>query len=210
MEWRPAGWTVCLPLLIFSYTIKSRSSLLAPAHPGSPRKRAVKVKTVVVWWFLYDQKLDTHTKKWGHPYTTKITLYLQHVQHLSSIVKYQQTQDSCYFGLEELCVVAVALFVAAALPRSSHLLIFRFTSGADASVDGADFLTPFWNSTYTSTHKRADVLHEKGANLVFISTKFWGRASQRLWGLDSPIQQRGEMSTDEVYQKLKYFQNASD
>jgi len=42
IEWRPAGWSVCLPLLIFPCTIKSRSSLLAPAHPGGPRKRAVK------------------------------------------------------------------------------------------------------------------------------------------------------------------------
>ena len=29
---------MCLPLLIFPCTIKSRSSLLAPAHPGGPRK----------------------------------------------------------------------------------------------------------------------------------------------------------------------------
>ena len=42
MDWRPAGWSVCLPLLIFPCTIKSRSSLLALAHPGGPRKRAVK------------------------------------------------------------------------------------------------------------------------------------------------------------------------
>jgi len=42
MEWRPAEWSVCLPLLIFPCTIKSRSSLLAPAHPGGPGKRAVK------------------------------------------------------------------------------------------------------------------------------------------------------------------------
>ena len=38
----PAGWSMCLPLLISSCTIKSRSSLLAPAHPGGPGKRAVK------------------------------------------------------------------------------------------------------------------------------------------------------------------------
>jgi len=38
MEWRPAGRSVCLPLLIFPCTIKSRSCLLAPAHPGGPRK----------------------------------------------------------------------------------------------------------------------------------------------------------------------------
>jgi len=43
----PAGWSVCLPLLIFPCTIKSRSSLLAPAHPGGPGKRAVKW----LWWW---------------------------------------------------------------------------------------------------------------------------------------------------------------
>jgi len=42
MEWRPAGWSVCLPRLISPCTIKSRSSLLAPAHPDGPRKLAVK------------------------------------------------------------------------------------------------------------------------------------------------------------------------
>jgi len=44
MEYRyhPAGWSVCLPLLILHCTTKSRSSLLALAHPGGPRKRAIK------------------------------------------------------------------------------------------------------------------------------------------------------------------------
>jgi len=42
MEWRPDGWSVCLPLLIFPCTIKSRRFLLALAHPCGPRKRAVK------------------------------------------------------------------------------------------------------------------------------------------------------------------------
>jgi len=43
MKWRPAGQSVCLPLLVFPCTIKkSRSSLLAPAHPGGPGKRATK------------------------------------------------------------------------------------------------------------------------------------------------------------------------
>ena len=42
MEWRPAEWSVCLPLLISHCTIKSRSSLLAPDHPGDPGKRAIK------------------------------------------------------------------------------------------------------------------------------------------------------------------------
>jgi len=43
MEWRPAGLSVCLPLLIFPCTIKSRSSVLASAHPDGPGKRAVKL-----------------------------------------------------------------------------------------------------------------------------------------------------------------------
>jgi len=42
MEWRPAGWSVCLPLLIFPCIVKSRSSLLAPAHPGGPGKGPLK------------------------------------------------------------------------------------------------------------------------------------------------------------------------
>ena len=49
MEWRPAGWSVCLPLLIFPYTIKSRGSLLALSHPDGPGKRAVK--------WLYDNQI---------------------------------------------------------------------------------------------------------------------------------------------------------
>jgi len=42
IEESPAGWSVCLPLLIFPCTIKSTSSLLAPAHPGGRGKKAVK------------------------------------------------------------------------------------------------------------------------------------------------------------------------
>jgi len=42
MEWHPSGRSVCLPLLIFPCTIKSRSSLLAPAQTGRAGKRAVK------------------------------------------------------------------------------------------------------------------------------------------------------------------------
>jgi len=42
MDWGPAGWSVCLPLLIFPCTIKSRSSLLALADLGGPGKGAVK------------------------------------------------------------------------------------------------------------------------------------------------------------------------
>jgi len=57
MEWRPSGWSVCLPLLIFPCTIKSRSSLLAPSHPGGPGKRAVKW----LWWCLLSQSFSRLT-----------------------------------------------------------------------------------------------------------------------------------------------------
>jgi len=46
---------VCLPLLISPCTIKSRSSLLAPTHLGSPGKRAVKqlcVCVCVCWTYI--------------------------------------------------------------------------------------------------------------------------------------------------------------
>ena len=39
---RMVGVFASVRLLVFSCTIKSRSSLLAPADPGGPRKRAVK------------------------------------------------------------------------------------------------------------------------------------------------------------------------
>jgi len=52
MEWRPVGWSVCLPLLISPCTIKSRSSLLAPAHLGGPGQRAVKRLYACVCNFL--------------------------------------------------------------------------------------------------------------------------------------------------------------
>jgi len=50
MERRPSGWSVYLPLLIEPCTIKSRSLLLTPAHPGGPRKRAVKRLWCGVVW----------------------------------------------------------------------------------------------------------------------------------------------------------------
>jgi len=42
--------SLCLPLLVFPCTIKFRSSLLAPAHSGGPRKWAA--KDLCVWWLL--------------------------------------------------------------------------------------------------------------------------------------------------------------
>ena len=61
MEWRPARWSVCLPLLIFPCTIKSRSSLLAPAHPDGRRKRAVKWLRVCDYIIMHNN--NNHRKK---------------------------------------------------------------------------------------------------------------------------------------------------
>ena len=52
MEWHPAGWSVCLLLLIFPCSIKSRRSFLALAHLGGPGKRAVN-GCGVVWWVAH-------------------------------------------------------------------------------------------------------------------------------------------------------------
>jgi len=62
MECLPAGWSVCLPLFIFPCTTKSRSSLLALAHPGGHGKGAVKQlwcggmvwrwRMLCCWWEL--------------------------------------------------------------------------------------------------------------------------------------------------------------
>jgi len=80
MEWRPAGWSVCLPLLILPCTIKSRSSLLAPAHPGGPGKRAIEQ----LWcggggdrlpWYVnaFQYMLNTsHYTGWDQLFTTKL------------------------------------------------------------------------------------------------------------------------------------------
>ena len=66
----PSGWSVCLPLLIFPCTIKSRSSLLAPAHPGGPGKRAVKwLWCVSAWHWL------TLSFCLNHAYSPELTFW---------------------------------------------------------------------------------------------------------------------------------------
>jgi len=50
----PDGVAPTQMVLIFPGTIKSRSSLLAPAHPGGPKKMAIK------WLWLYYTMLTRH------------------------------------------------------------------------------------------------------------------------------------------------------
>jgi len=52
MEWHPAGWSVCLPLLIFPCTIKSRSFSSGTSSPGWSRKKGRKTVLVERLWYL--------------------------------------------------------------------------------------------------------------------------------------------------------------
>jgi len=66
MEWRPARWSVCLPLLIFPCTIKSRLQKFSSGtgSPGWPGKRAIKR----LWWWLcyqlFSLKLELPSVLW--------------------------------------------------------------------------------------------------------------------------------------------------
>ena len=70
MEWHPAGWSVCLPLLIFPCTIKPRSSLLALPHPGGPGKNGHKTLLCVcvcvcvcLLYFFYSYTVTMSSQK---------------------------------------------------------------------------------------------------------------------------------------------------
>ena len=71
---------VSLHLLIFPCTMKFRSSLLAPAHPGDPRKRAVKWLWCVAVVVINDRATTTTTILWPLYRTTfsALTLLVRH------------------------------------------------------------------------------------------------------------------------------------
>jgi len=48
MEWRPAGWSVCLPLLIFPLHHKVQKFSSGTSSPGWSRKKGRKTVVVVV------------------------------------------------------------------------------------------------------------------------------------------------------------------
>jgi len=88
MEWRPAGQSVCLPLLIFCCTIKSRGSLLALDHLGGPGKRVVKrlwcgglpVKQILKLAIIWQRFIGLHK---GVPESVHLH-YTTHLQKLHS------------------------------------------------------------------------------------------------------------------------------
>jgi len=65
MEWRLAGWSVCLPLLVFPCTIKSEVVFWDRLNRVVPEKK--RHKTLVVWWWrLWVKVLRLTQYKIGH------------------------------------------------------------------------------------------------------------------------------------------------
>jgi len=82
---------VCLPLLISPCTIKSRSSLLALAHPDGH-------KTVVVWYIclIHDMSLDIFTvtalcKKW-----CRVLILCNHSLHTTRNLAKRSHTSNCH------------------------------------------------------------------------------------------------------------------
>ena len=82
MEWHPAGWSMCLPLLIFPCTIKSRSSVLAPAHLGGRGKRAVKRS----WWMWSLMWMERMSYWFSERYDSRILIVVWLSSKVSSSV----------------------------------------------------------------------------------------------------------------------------
>ena len=107
MEWRPARWSVCLPLLIFPCTIKSRSSLLAPAHPGGPGKRAVNGCGVVVD-VTFGSVIDNAAHLWGQ--SPKPPFWVRELAFSSQtcpsqVVTFCQLRKKCFLRVAVLRLV---------------------------------------------------------------------------------------------------------
>jgi len=109
MEWRPAGWSVCLPLLIFPCTIKSRSAFLAPAHPDGPRKRAV--KRLCVCMCIYSKNVQAQQ----HPYQPRISMS-------------QSWRLSLVFLVHRLLMVTLCIIVGTALDQVLKLSMLSTSS----------------------------------------------------------------------------------
>ena len=104
MEWCPTGWSVCLPLLIFPCTIKSRSSLLAPSHPSGPGKRAVKQLCVCMDMTtsgptMLDACMLTMEMFVDFPFLPGVHLYV----HGCCCVLFKPGTAWCHFEIISLC-----------------------------------------------------------------------------------------------------------
>jgi len=136
MEWRPAGWSVCLPLLIFPCTIKSRSCLLAQAHPGGPRRRAAKRLWwcgVGIWtpsntWFLGPPESISQMPSWS------VQLLLQSALRCGLIIRRMQLKtihiettaplQQCWYCTDDddevLTLILETLYIPPILDTTTH------------------------------------------------------------------------------------------
>jgi len=121
IEWCPAEWSVCLPLLIIPCTIKSRSSLLAPAHPGGPGKRAVKRLCVYVVYCLPIKYLRSH-------WQLAMTPSCQHHQCVTWVFSYINSDASMRRTFWELCPLLYCVRSAAFVNQSHSRLRFERSS----------------------------------------------------------------------------------
>jgi len=113
----PAGWAVC-PLLMFPCAIKSRSSLLALAHPGSLGKRAVKRLWWWWWWylleldgFLLNYTLNLFAKMVRSPGTSLIAKYQSKYLCIfdTNLLHWGLTSVTFYFSLGSLVFISWTL-----------------------------------------------------------------------------------------------------
>jgi len=177
MECRPAGWSVCLPLLIFPCSIKSRSSLLAPAHPGGLGKRAVKRLCVCVCVCV----CCTVLSDWlGRASLKCVEWYVKHkLSQLDRISSSTSTGcgvcDCVQLQAQHLPHAAAAAAAAASLVPSIPLPPYpsSLAGSASAGVGGAAGLLglaaaaapPASLTTSSSSHFHA-IKDEKGSSLT--------------------------------------------
>jgi len=86
MEWHPAGWSVSASVNL-PCTIKSRSSLLAPAHLGGPGKRAIKR----LWCGGWKQQANIY--EWHNhalPINSPITISKWHWLQKLPVIQYNE------------------------------------------------------------------------------------------------------------------------
>jgi len=113
MEWRPAGWSVCLPRFIFPCAIRSRRLLLAPAYQDSPGKRAVK------WWYVCVRLESWKGDNVGQSQAIRIMLLVSETQLTNSPLKWWRTAERSPVQLRDEMTHEVMLVLCLA-ERTAH------------------------------------------------------------------------------------------
>jgi len=143
---------VCLPLLIFPCTIKSRSYLLAPAHAGGPRKRSVKRLCVYVCvcvcdsvWLELMSLLAVNVRLWkSASYTTYMTCRNPRTWSLRQCGQRSLGKTRRHACCRAREVAASGLFPAARL--TTRFSSYHTISLAIFLMTWLDFSSPFLSS----------------------------------------------------------------